>query len=405
MSEMTEKLYYKDGYMKEFIANIIECKKENDKYYIVLDETYFFPGGGGQWCDLGFIDGIGVIDVIEEKNKIYHILESEPKNKESIKCSIDWERRFDGMQQHLGQHLLSGCFYTLFNANTCGIHIGDEISTVDIVGTIEEEKIREAEKMANRVICENHKVEFLMTKRREAKKMGLRRDLATKDEEIRIVKIDDIDINACCGIHPSSTLELQLIKIKGVEKHKGNTRITYLTGGRAINDYLHRDSILDSVCLSLSSGTEDVISSLNKLQDNYNSLRGDYSKIRAKLSEYEMKELVSNGEFINNIILVRNIFDNEEMKNLNKLATTICEDENRIVLFGTRDKDKCNLLFACSKNIKGLNMGALLKDSITLVDGKGGGSPLLAQGGGKNVLNLESAVDYAVRRIKMILMI
>ena len=88
------------------------------------------------------------------------------------------------------------------------------------------------------------------------------------------------------------------------------------------------------------------------------------------------------------------------MKNLNKLATAICENENRIVLFGTRDKEKCNLLFACSKNMKGLNMGSLLKDSITLVDGKGGGSPLLAQGGGKNVLNLECAIDYAIRRLK-----
>ena len=397
---MTEKLYYKDRYLKEFTANIIEYKKEDNKHSVVLDRTAFFPGGGGQWCDLGYIDEIRVLNVIEDKNKIYHILESEPKRTENIKCTIDWSRRFDGMQQHLGQHLLSGCFYTLFNANTCGIHIGNEISTVDIVGTIEEEKIREAEKMANRVICENHKVEFLMTNRKEAKKMGLRRDLATKDDEIRIVKIDDIDINACCGIHPNNTLDLQLIKIKGFEKHKGNTRITYLTGSRAINDYLHRDFVLDNICLSLSSGTDDVVNSLSKLVDNYNSLKGDYSKVRAKLGEYEIKELVSNGETIKNVVLINKIFDNEEMKNLNKLATAICEDENRIVLFGTRDKEKCNLLFACSKNMKGLNMGALLKDSITLVDGKGGGSPLLAQGGGKNVLNLECAIDYAIRRLK-----
>ena len=167
---MTEKLYYKDGYLKEFTANIMEYTKEDNKHSVVLDRTAFFPGGGGQWCDLGYIDEIRVLDVIEDKNKIYHILESEPKRTENIKCTIDWSRRFDGMQQHLGQHLLSGCFYTLFNANTCGIHIGNEISTVDIVGTIEEEKIREAEKMANRVICENHKVEFLMTNRKEAKK-------------------------------------------------------------------------------------------------------------------------------------------------------------------------------------------------------------------------------------------
>ena len=394
------KLYYEDQYIKEFKGEIIEVKEIDGKFHVLLDQTAFFPGGGGQMGDLGLIDGIKVLDVYEEEGKVYHVLEKEPKKLKNLQCELDWERRFDGMQQHLGQHLLSGCFYTLFNANTCGIHIGNEISTVDIVGTIEEEKIREAEKMANRVICENHKVEFLMTNRKEAKKMGLRRDLATKDDEIRIVKIDDIDINACCGIHPNNTLDLQLIKIKGFEKHKGNTRITYLTGSRAINDYLHRDFVLDNICLSLSSGTDDVVNSLSKLVDNYNSLKGDYSKVRAKLGEYEIKELVSNGETIKNVVLINKIFDNEEMKNLNKLATAICEDENRIVLFGTRDKEKCNLLFACSKNMKGLNMGALLKDSITLVDGKGGGSPLLAQGGGKNVLNLECAIDYAIRRLK-----
>ena len=403
MKELTEKLYYKDGYLKEFLANILQYKNEDNRHLVVLDKTCFFPGGGGQWCDLGYIDGIKVLDVIEDKNNIYHVLESKPNNYENLKCTIDWKRRFDGMQQHLGQHLLSGCFYTLFNINTCGIHIGNEISTVDVVGIVDEEKIREAEKMANRVICENHKVEFLFTNRRDAKKMGLRRELATKDNEIRIVKISDIDINACCGIHPDNTLDLQLIKIKGFEKHKGNTRITYLTGSRAISDYLNRDSILNDICLTLSSGSDDVVNTLNKLQNNYNTLRGDYSKVRAELSEYEMKELISNGELLKDIVLVNKIFDNEEMKNLNKLATSICEENNRIVLFGTKDKEKCNLLFACSKNIKNLNMGLLLKDSITLVDGKGGGSPLLAQGGGKNILNLQSAIDYAIRKVREII--
>lgn len=400
---MTEKLFYKDQYIKEFEANIISVIEKDNKVLVELDKTAFFPGGGGQFCDLGLIDGIKVIDMIEEKNKIYHVLESKIDKKENVKCSIDWTRRLDGMQQHLGQHLLSGCFFDLFNANTCGIHIGDEISTVDIVGYIEEDKIREAEKMANRVITENRKVTFTFCNRKEAKSMGLRRDLATKDNEIRIVKIEDIDINACCGIHPSSTLELQLIKIKKWEKHKGNTRIEYLIGNRAINDYLNRDLVLDSVCLELSAGDDEVVNSLNNLKDNFNAVRSENNKLKVSLSEFEMKELVAEGTKIKDITIIDKIYDGEDMKYLNKLATKITEEDNKIVLFATKDKEKANLLFASSKNLKNINMGKILKDAISLIDGRGGGSQVLAQGGGKNIANLENSISYTMRRLKEIL--
>ncbi|MGG7177133.1 alanyl-tRNA editing protein [Clostridium paraputrificum] len=397
---MTEKLFYTDQYIKEFEANIVKITEKDNKYLIELDRTAFFPGGGGQCCDLGFIDGNKVIDMIEEKNRIYHILEIKPKYLNNVKCSIDWNRRLDGMQQHLGQHLLSGCFYDLFNINTCGIHIGDEISTVDIVGYIEEEKIREVEKMANKVISDNHKVTFSFANRKEARSMGLRRDLATNDSEIRIVKIEDIDINACCGIHPSSTLELQLIKIKKWEKHKGNTRIEYIVGRRAIEDYLNRDKILDDICNELSTGAEEAVKSLKNLKDNYNLVRSENSKIKVSLSEFETKELISEGEKIKEVVIIKKIYDDEDMKYLNKLANKLVEEDNRIALFATKDKEKANLLFACSKNLKSLSMGNLLKDAITLIDGRGGGSNLLAQGGGKNISNLDNAIDYAIRRLR-----
>lgn len=399
----TEKLFYKDAYIKEFIANITEIVEKDDKILVTLDKTAFFPGGGGQSCDKGFIDGIEVIDMIEENGKIFHVLNKRPKNLSYIKCSINWGDRLDGMQQHLGQHVLSGCFFNLFSANTAGIHIGEDISTVDIVGYIEEEKIKEAETMANRVISECHRVEFIMATRKEAKSMGLRRDLATNDSQIRIVKIENLDINACCGVHPSNTQGLQLIKIKGFEKHKGNTRIQFLVGNRAINDYTNRDKILDDICLKLSSGQEDVINSLNNLQEKYNELKSENSKIRIMLSDYELKELVSSGEKVKENIIIKKIYEDEEMRFLNKLASKIVEEDGRIVLFATHDKEKANLLFACSKSISNLNVSDLLKDVISLIDGKGGGSNVLAQGGGKNISNLDNAMDYALRKVRDII--
>jgi alanyl-tRNA synthetase len=398
----TEKLFYKDQYIKEFMANVIEVKEKDDKFLVLLDKTAFFPGGGGQAADTGIIDDIHVIDVIEEGEDIYHLLDKKPTNT-SVNCFVNWEKRLDGMQQHLGQHVLSGCFFSLFNANTAGIHLGNDISYVDIVGFMEEEQIRKAERIANEVIGEKHEVSFVITNRKEAKSMGLRRDLATSDESIRVVKIEDLDINACCGVHPNNTLELQMIKIKGYEKHKGNTRVYFLAGKRAVNELLDRDIILDGLCKTLSTGADEAIKSLDALKSSLNEAREENKKIKVSLSEFETKELINNGEKHGDVAIIKKIYNNEDMKFLNKLAEKLVVNHNVVVLFATKSSDNANLLFSASKNLEGINVGSLLKDSISLIDGKGGGSKVLAQGGGKNIANLENAMDYALRRVKEML--
>ena len=166
---------------------------------------------------------------------MYHILEKKPIKLKKVKCSIDWNRREDGMNQHFGQHVLSGCFFKMFNANTVGFHLGREVSTVDIEGILDEETIRKAEAYANDIIQANIPLEILTPTRKELKKIGLRRDLPKTDEQIRVVKIGELDINACCGVHPKSTLDLRMIKIKRFEKCRNATRIEYLAGKRAID--------------------------------------------------------------------------------------------------------------------------------------------------------------------------
>jgi alanyl-tRNA synthetase len=395
----TIKLYYQDQYIKNFNANIVDIKQKDGKYNIILDKTAFFPGGGGQGSDIGKIDGYNIEAVIEEKNEIVHILNEKPEKTEDLYCEIDWEKRYDGMQQHLAQHVLSGCFYSLFNANTAGIHLGNEISTVDIVGTINQQQIIEAERKANQIIFENHAVEFVTTTRKEAKLLGLRRDLATKDQTIRVVRIHDLDINACCGVHPSSTLELQLIRIKRAESHKGNTRIEFLAGNRAVCDYLERDRILDGVCNTLSAGDLEVEKSLTNLIQKNKEVNEENSKLKSSLAEYQIKELIERGNLVNGILIIQKIYSDVSMKFLTKIANKLVEEENRVVLFAIKDKDKASLLFSCSKNIKDINMNVLLKDAVSLIDGRGGGSNILAQGAGKNILNLENAIEYANRKL------
>lgn len=399
MENVSERLYYVDQYIKEFNCNVVEVTKKDDKYEVVLDKTAFFPGGGGQSCDLGTVDNINVIDVYEKDDKIIHVLDKEPTNLSNIKGKIDYNRRLDGMQQHLGQHVLSGCFYSLFGANTAGIHLGETISTIDIIGNITEDMIRKAEKRANEVIIENHKVNFKITNRKEAKKMGLRRELATSDQTIRVVEIEGLDINACCGVHPSCTIELQMIKLKGYEKHKGNTRIQFLAGQRAVNDYLKRDLLFENLCNELSAGEEEVFKSVNNLQENIKNLRDDNNRVKAELSKYLIDSLLSSAIMKGNTKIINKIFEKEDTKYLSKLTNSLTEEDNVVVLFASVNNNKVNLIFGCSKNLDNLNMGSILKDTISLLDGNGGGSKFIAQGGGKNNGNLENAIKYAINLI------
>ena len=241
-----------------------------------------------------------------------------------------------------------------------------------------------------------------MTDREKAQAMGLRRDLATDDNSIRVVQIEDLDINACCGVHPSNTLELQMIKIKGCLPHKGNTRIEFLAGDRAVSYSLVRDNILSEICKKLNTADNEAINRINNLNNDYAEVLEEKKKLKNELSKYEVQNLIDSAEKSNDFIIINKIYENEDMKYLNKLAGSLTEEDNRVVLFAVKGKDKANLLFAVSKNLKEKNMGALVKDTLALIDGRGGGSPLIAQGGGKNVANLEKAMEYALKKVKEI---
>ncbi|MBM6837730.1 alanyl-tRNA editing protein [Clostridium saudiense] len=283
-----EKLYYLDRYIKEFTAEVLEVKEVDGRYHVALDKSAFFPGGGGQPGDTGIIEDNKVIDVYEENGIIYHVVEKKPLKIHRVKCKIDWEKRYDGMQQHLGQHVLSGCFYSLFNANTVSFHMGSESSTVDIEGFLEESKIREAERLANEIINEDIEVEFLTPSKSELKKIKIRRALPKTDDAITIVKIGDLDINACCGVHPKSTLDLRMIKIKRWEKHKGATRIEFLAGKRAIDDSLRRDNIISTICKSMKCGESEILNIISKSAEEIKEYQNENRMLKVELSKYEI---------------------------------------------------------------------------------------------------------------------
>lgn len=396
-----EKLYYDDPYLRDFTAEIVNIEEHLGKFRVTLDKTAFFPGGGGQSCDTGMIGDHKVIDVYEENDIVYHIVEKKPIKIHNVKCNIDSERRTDGMCQHLGQHVLSGCFFNLFNANTFAIHLGADVSTVDIYGVLTEEQIRTAERLANKVIGDALKVDSFIPTKSELKKVTLRRALPNTKEDIRIVKIgDDFDINACCGLHPKSTLDLRLIKIKKFEKHKEGTRIEFLSGNRAIEDSYKKDEFQNSICKYLNCNENEAVNGIKNLNNNLKEANEINKSLNITLANYQVKELIDNAETVGEFKIIKSIFDNENLKYINNLTSKLVETPNTITLMAIKSEDKVNLIFACTKGIKEIKVNEVLKDAISLIDGKGGGSPFMAQGAGKNNANLDGALDYAFNKIK-----
>ncbi|MDO5518185.1 MAG: DHHA1 domain-containing protein [Clostridium sp.] len=397
-------LYYENPYLRKFTAEITDVQEVNGKFRVTLDKTAFFPGGGGQHCDTGMIGDSKVIEVYEENEIVYHIVEKKPMKIHNVKCSIDRDRRTDGMCQHLGQHVLSGCFFDLFTANTFAIHLGADISTIDIKANLTEEQVREAEKLANKVIGDAIPVKSYVPTKAELKKIKTRRVLPKTNEEIRIVQIGDndeiFDINACCGLHPTSTLDLRLIKIKKFYKHKEGTRIEFLAGARAVEDSYSKDEFMASICSYLNCNEKEAINGIKNLNASLKEANENNKSLNIALADYQVKELINSAQAVGSYKVIKNIFDKENLKYVSNLTSKLVEAPDTVVLFAIKSEDKANFIFACTKGSKEVKVNDVLKDSISLIDGKGGGSPFMAQGAGKNNANLEGAMDYAFNKIK-----
>ncbi|WP_242847838.1 alanyl-tRNA editing protein [Fervidicella metallireducens] len=386
--------------MKECVCEIVNIVEKDNKYHLELDRTCFYPEGGGQPSDTGKIDGIPVNYVYEEKGKIYHVVETKPNRIHKVKCIIDWEKRYDNMQQHLGQHIISACFMNLFNSKTIGFHLSDSYTTIDLDKILDSEEIEKVEEEANKIIAENIEVEILYPSKDELRKLQTRRPLPKTEEEIRIVKIGDIDINACCGTHPKSTLEVQLIKIIKWEKYKNGVRIYFLCGNRAIKDYILKHNSINSISKILSCSVNEVMQEVERLMAEHNKNQNEKRALISEIAYYQAKDMFASTEAIDDVKIIKTIFDNTDIKYVELLATKLAEFPKVVILFAIKSQDRVQLKFIRSKELNNLNMSSLLKDAITLIDGKGGGTEYSAQGGGKNNNNLESLMDYAFNKVK-----
>lgn len=395
-----EKLYYENPYMNEFTAEILNIVEKDNKYHVELDKTYFYPGSENMPCDTGEINSIPVTYVYENDEKVYHVLETKPIKIHKVKCTINWSKKYNYMQHNLGKALLSHYFLELFNATTVKFHYEDNYTYIDIDKVITFDEIKRVEEMANKIVFSNISIESFYATKSELKKLSVKKVSPKGNEKIRVVRIEDIIIAPYAELLTNSTIETQVIKIVKWETLGKNTRIEFLCGSRAVSDYILKHEYIKSMFNLLKCDNEkDALAKVQNLRNELNDALSEKGVLKAQVAEYEVKEILNNSENINGVKLIKNIFDNGDLKYINLLASKLVSYPKAIVLFAIKTEDKAQLIFMCSKDLKVISMNLLLKDAITLIDGKGGGSDFSAQGGGKDNNNLTSCIEYAYKKV------
>jgi alanyl-tRNA synthetase len=389
---MTNKLYYEDAYIQTFSASII--KQEQD--FVVLSETAFYPTGGGQPHDIGTLNGIAVTNVEIVEGEIRHYLETSlPVNTAHVNGSIDWRRRFDHMQQHAGQHILSAAFDQLFEWKTVSFHLGKESCTIDLnISEASEQQLQQVESLVNEIILENRPIETKWVTEDELVQYRLRK--ATKvREDIRLVIITNFDYNACGGTHPKTTGQVGLIKILQIEKQKRMIRVEFVCGNRVITHLHRKQGIIANLISSLSSPEEKLEDAVKILLDNGKSFEKQIANLKEPLLKYEAKELIRHSEGTT----TTSIFQNRTIQDLQKLAKLITlESIESVCVLISENENRLQLVAAKGSSVD-QNMKELMEYILPLINGKGGGNDLIAQGAGENMVSSEQLLIKALAYI------
>ncbi|MEH7533269.1 alanyl-tRNA editing protein [Bacillus toyonensis] len=384
---MEQKLYYIDAYTKDFTTKIIKQDYDKeDNLYVVLNETAFYPTGGGQPYDTGTLNGTLVTNVEEVNGEIRHFI-SEQLETAEVEGKINWERRFDHMQQHAAQHILSAAFWDHFNIPTIGFHLGKETVTIDLeTENLPAETIEKAVQIANNIVFENHPIRIQWMNLEEAKTLPLRKE-PTLTENIRVVIIENFDYNGCGGTHPRHTGEVGLIQVLNWERNKGGIRLTFIAGWRTLKLMGQQQQIMKDVSKQLNSSETDIPAKVAQLLISQKENEKAIQTMNEKLLFAEANELLQQPAEIHAGFLISKVFTNRSMQEVAKLSAIIIEQqEHAITYFVIENDDKLQCILACGKTVT-LDMNALLKDALPAIEGKGGGNKKSARGGGKAIMS------------------
>jgi len=399
-----ERGYLSDPLRGEFTAKVTKVEDAGDGARRVwLDRTLFYPESGGQPDDRGTLGGFKVEAVSEDGPGVCHLVRGALEVGDEVNGHVDMARRFDHMQQHTGQHILSRVFVSLGGLMTVGFHLGEKASTIDLSGRVPDEVIAKAEREANAVVFQDLPVEARIVTREEYESAkdggnGVRSRLPDGVSSIRIVEIEDTDSSTCCGTHCLSTGMVGIIKVTGTENVRGGTRVEFLCGGRALGDYGEKHALLDSLGSGMSTDWRELGSIMEKLVSENKSLRRERDALSRELAGFRAAEIGKPTGEIGGFGLVRKVFGQGNAGELREMASKIRESGKNIVLFGIVSPAP-GLVFACEPSIPA-DMGSALREAAAAMGAKGGGGKDFAQGGGGDPSKIEEALDAAEKKIR-----
>ena len=401
----TERLYYHDSRLIEFDARVVDVSERDDgAIAITLDRTAFYPTGGGQPNDTGMLGEARVVDCIDAEDEgVLHVVQgSVPQIDDMVHGKVDWLRRLDHMQQHTGQHILSAAFVKLFDAPTRSFRVLEHECEIDVdLDNPNDERIEQAADLANQIIWECRPIQIRQVTSTEAANLPLRKE-PSREGDLRVIEIDDFDLTPCGGTHAKSTGEVGVITARSWERAKGLVRIQFMAGIRVLNDYRKANKTASEVAALFSAGRDDSSTLVARLIDENRQLVRrvrDLDQIACRVEAEELLRAVSEPPAIaggpNSSTVIRRVFDDRDADSLKHLALALIAHPNVIALLGSRDGDTARLVFARSANASG-DMNVLMRSACEVIDGRGGGRPDLAQGGGPKAEKIQDAVDATI---------
>nr|WP_263325024.1 alanine--tRNA ligase-related protein [Neobacillus sp. Marseille-Q6967] len=383
---MENKLYYDNPYIKSFQTKVIQQTIDpSGKPYVVLEKTAFYPTGGGQPHDTGTIHDVKVVNVEETDGEIRHYLEKDVKLPDEIIGEVDWNRRFDHMQQHAGQHILSAAFENLFGYKTVSFHLGTESLTIDLdIEQLTEHDALAAEKLANTIILENRPIETKWVTNEELSQYTLRKELSVTDD-IRLVIIPDFDYNGCGGTHPKETGQVRAIKILDWERQKKKTRVQFICGNRVIEQFHQKQQILLELTRLLNAPEKEMGSAVQRLIESGKEQSKTIEMLKDSLLQYEADQLIN--EFLQRgEMVIGKLYQNRTIQELQKLARLIAAANNTITFICVAENENRIQIVGAKGSQSLCNMQQLISGILPLINGKGGGNESFAQGGGERLL-------------------
>ncbi len=388
---MTHRLYYTDSYLREFDATVIDAHPRNAHVGIVLDRTAFYPTSGGQPHDTGTLNNLPVIDVLEdEEDRIVHVVAERLQG--TVKGAVDWLRRFDHMQQHTGQHILSQACLRTLGAQTRAVHLGGEVSTLDLDRPeMSAEAVASAEDLANQIVFEDRPVLVREVEEADLVSLQLRRP-PKKHGRIRVVEVEDFDRSACGGTHVRRTGEVGPIKIRRWERFKGGTRVEFYCGWRALRDYRWKNALTLELASQLTVKDAEVLGAVSRLAGQLRDRDRVLADVQDRLIDLEARQRLAQTP--GPPYLVAAVVPEWTTAMVTAMAGRLAKADSTVAVLGSSEG---HLVIARSADLD-LDAAALLTQVVQQHGGRGGGRPAYAQGS-VPVPRITEAVEAARREV------